>query len=116
MSPHPLRLLISSYSLALVVALILPGAGLVTQALVFWLGGAGFVAVLAMTPGIRAWFTADLDASLPGSHGDLHPDDPDLEYRQWDEDARIEAANHNADAETPQDAGLAGSPKKRRSA
>ncbi len=99
MNPHPLRLLISSYSLALAVALVLPNAGLVTQGMIVWLGGAGFVFVLAMTPGIRTWFTADLGAPNQGSHGEIHVPDVNAEFHRWDEDARMEALNHEADAE-----------------
>lgn len=97
MNPHPFRLIVSSYSLALAVALVLPNAGLVTQGVVVWLGGAGFVFVLAMTPGIRTWFTTDLDRPLPNPLGSTAMAEGNSEYRRWDEDARIEALNHDAE-------------------
>ncbi len=59
MQQSPLRLLVSSYGLAAVVAVLAAdaGAGFGAILLIFWLGGAVAVFALALKPGVRVLFT-----------------------------------------------------------
>ncbi|MBY8975266.1 hypothetical protein KHP62_05575 [Rhodobacteraceae bacterium NNCM2] len=95
MSPHPFRLILTSYSLALVLAFAAQQLGLVAQGLIFWLGGAVLVPLLGSLPGLRTWFTSEGAGGLP-MPAEAAPD-LDQEYRKWDEDAQLEARNHEAD-------------------
>lgn len=59
MRHSPLRLLVSGYGLAAVVAVLAAyaGAGFGASLLLFWLGGAASVFALALMPGVRRLFT-----------------------------------------------------------
>jgi len=59
MRHSPLRLLVSGYGLAAVVAVLAAysGVGFGASLLLFWLGGAAAVFALALMPGVRALFT-----------------------------------------------------------
>lgn len=101
MTPHPLRLILTSYALATLVAIAIPQLGLLGQVLTVWLGGSALMFGLATTPGVKHFFRKPMPTE--SSDDDLKPatdTDTDTEYQRWDEDALLEAVNADADEDS----------------
>ncbi|MEM7236452.1 MAG: hypothetical protein AAF501_01300 [Pseudomonadota bacterium] len=94
MTPHPLRLILTSYLIAGLIAVTVPGIGLLGQVLTVWLGGSVLMFGLAVTPGISQYFRHAPDTA---TDDDAATEDRDGEFQRWDDDAALDHLNAEAD-------------------
>ncbi len=95
MVDFPVRLLLTGYGIAAAVAVLL-GDGFISGALIFWLGGAASVIMLAATPGLNRPFVREQIGTESGEYAGARNIVSEDELALWDRDRELEALNFAA--------------------
>lgn len=97
MVPHPLKLLLTGYgvALALAIGMLWAGLGWVAAALGFWLAGPLLVVAIGATPRLNRRFIRRIDALAEEAEAarwraDLEAEAATRDLREWEADLRAE--------------------------